>query len=73
MLTLVLELDQYYWMMLIAVAAKVTSLTAHVAPVSAVPMATQKMLELDVKVCLGCPIGSMPAQCAAFSYKFIEC
>jgi len=62
MLTLVLALAQFSWMTLIAVAVKVISLTAHIAPVSAVLMATQKMLEFDVKVCLGCPIGSMHTQ-----------
>ena len=43
MLTLVLVLVQSTWMMLDVVVVRVTSLTAHIAPLSAV--ATQRMLE----------------------------
>ena len=44
-LTLVLVLVQSTWTMLTVLAVKVTSLTAHTAPLSAATMATQKMLE----------------------------
>ena len=44
-LTLVLALVQSIWTMLTVLAVKVTSLIAHIAPLSGVQVATQKMLE----------------------------
>ena len=48
--TLVLVLDQSIWIMLAAVVERVTSLTAPVALLCTVTVATQRMLEWDVKV-----------------------
>ena len=53
MLILVLALAQSFWMMLAALAARLGSLTVPEALMSTVDMATQKMLEYDVKVCFG--------------------
>ena len=47
---LVLALAQSTWIMLAALAVRLTSLTALEALLSAVHMATQKMLEYGVKV-----------------------
>ena len=44
-LILVVVLVQFIWMMLIVLAVKVTSLTAHTALLLAVTLDTQKMLE----------------------------
>ena len=53
MLILVLALAQSFWMMLAALAVRLGSLTVPEALMSTVDMATQKMLEYDVKVCFG--------------------
>ena len=44
MLTLVVVLDQFTWTMLIAVAVRVDSQTAHVVQVPVVGLVTMKML-----------------------------
>jgi len=50
MLILVLALVQSIWMMLAALAVRLDSLTVPEALMSTADMATQKMLEYDVKV-----------------------
>ena len=44
-LILVLVLVQSTWTMLAALEVRVTSLTVHIAPLSAATLATQRMLE----------------------------
>ena len=52
MLTLALVLVQSTWLVFTAMVVKAIFWTVPVAPVLAVPLATVKMLECGVKVCL---------------------
>ena len=69
MLTLVLELAQYTWTGLVAVAVRVDSLTAQAAPLSSAPMAIQMMLEWDVKVDLLMETAAYSIIQSLFSYS----
>ena len=51
MLTLVLALGLSTLMVLVALVVRTTSLTAPEAQLSVVPLAMQRMLESDAKVC----------------------
>ena len=72
LLTLVVVLDQFTWTMLIAVAVRVDSQTAHVVQVPVVGLVTMKMLVWDVKASL-CSIAKKTSLLNILSYNYYYC